>query len=213
MMKMNLKNKSFKKLKLNKIKLTSKNLFLFILSFSIITLIIGIIFYYLMSSADKETVNSSINNYFTIKTNINYLNEIKKNILSNTYNIFLIWILGISVIGVLACIFIYFCEIFSIGVALASIFNIYSIKGIIASICYLFLSKACYLVMLFIITFLAIKISYKIILVCFSKQEINIKKEIEKYIKILIIAFIFVIVISLAKVFIDPMLIKLFTRC
>ena len=92
-------------------------------------------------------------------------------------------------------------------------YNIYSIKGIIASICYLFLSKACYLVMLFIITFLAIKISYKIILVCFSKQEINIKKEIEKYIKILIIAFIFVIVISLAKVFIDPMLIKLFTRC
>ena len=67
--------------------------------------------------------------------------------------------------------------------------------------------------MLFIITFLAIKISYKIILVCFSKQEINIKKEIEKYIKILIIAFIFVIVISLAKAFIDPMLIKLFTRC
>ena len=112
-MKMNLKNKSFKRIKLNKIKLTSKNLFLFIISFSIITLIIGIIFYYLMSSADKETVNSSINNYFTIKTNINYLNEIKKNILSNTYNIFLIWILGISVIGVLACIFIYFCEIFS----------------------------------------------------------------------------------------------------
>lgn len=212
-MKMNLKNKSFKKLKFNKIKLTSKNLFLFIVSFSIITLIIGIIFYFLMSSTDKEAVNSSINNYFTIKNSINYLNEIKNNILSNTYNVFLIWILGISVIGVLACIFIYFCEIFSIGVALASIFNIYNIKGIIASICYLFLSKACYLIMLFILTFLAIKISYKIILVCFSKQEINIKKEIEKYIKTLIIAFIFVIVISLAKVFIDPMLVKLFTRC
>ena len=211
-MKMNLKNKNFKKFSLNKIKFSSKNLFIFLVSFSIFAIILGIIFYFLLSSQDKNSINTSITNYFVINNNIDYLKELKNNILVNTYSIFIIWILGISVIGILASVFLYFCELFSIGFSLAAIINTYSAKGIIYSIIYLFPSKICYLIVLFILTFFSIKISYKIIRICFTKDEIDIKKEISKYFKVLLFSFIIIIGISMLKVFIDPFLIRSFTK-
>lgn len=210
-MRMNLKNKSLKKLKIKKVKLSAKNLFIFLLSFSIITIVIGIIFYFLLSSKDKETVNSAINSYFTIKDNYNYISLLKDNILDNTYDTFLIWILGISVIGVIASIFIYFCELFSIGFTIASIMNVYNVKGLIGVLCYLIPTKICYIIILFILTFFAVKISYKLIKLCFSKEEVNIKLEISKYFKVLLFSFISMIAISMLTVFIDPLLIKIFT--
>ncbi|MGN0993352.1 MAG: stage II sporulation protein M [Bacilli bacterium] len=210
-MRMNLKNKSLKKFKIKKVKLSAKNLFIFLLSFSIITIIIGIIFYFLLSSKDKETVNSSINGYFTIKDNYNYISLLKDNILDNTYDTFLIWILGISVIGVIASIFIYFCELFSIGFTIASIMNVYDVKGLIGVLCYLIPTKICYIIVLFILTFFAVKISYKLIKLCFTKEEVNIKLEISKYFKVLLFSFIVMIAISMLTVFIDPLLIKVFT--
>lgn len=209
---MNLKNKHLKKIKLNKVKFTSKNLFIFLISLSIVTIILGVIFYFLLSSSDKTSVDAVTKDYFTIKSNFDYLSILKENILENGYNTFLIWTLGISVIGVLATIFIYFCELFSIGFTIASIINIYSGKGIVASIFYLIPTKICYITVLFLLTFFAIKISYKLILLCFTKQEVNIKNEIRKYFKILLFSFIAMIAISMLNAFLDPILINLFTK-
>lgn len=211
-MKMNLKNKNLRKINLLKIKLTSKNLFIFLISFSIISLLIGIIFYYFLNSSDKDLALNNVTDIFTIKDSYDYLSLLKESFLENTFSIFLIWILGISVIGVLATIFIYFCELFSIGFTIASIFGEYGFKGLLANLCYLIPSKICYLIILFLLTFFAIKISYKMIKLCFTKEEINIKNEIRKYFKVLLFSFTFMIGITLMEVFIDPFLIKLFTK-
>lgn len=211
-MKMNLKNKKVKTIKFKKVKLTSKNLFTFLISFSIVTLILGIVFFYFLNTEDKQTVTSNIETYFQIKENYNYLKLLKDNLLENTFNVFIIWILGISIIGLVVTIFIYFCQIFSLGFTIGCIFYNYKIKGIIATICYIFPSKIIYIITLFLLTFFAIKISYKLIKVCFTKEEINIKTEIEKYFKVLLFSFITMLFITLTKVFIDPLLIKLFTK-
>lgn len=211
-MRMNLKNKSIKKLNLKKVNFTAKNLFIFLISFSIFTVILGIIFYLLLSTKDKETVHLSITNYFTIKDNYDYITLLKNTLLDNTYDTFLIWILGISVIGIIASIFIYFCELFSIGFTIAGIIDTYSLKGAIGTLFYLVPTKICYIIVLFLLTFFAIKISYKIIKLCFTKEEINIKTEISKYFKILLFSFIAMIAISMLTVFLDPILIKLFTK-
>ena len=184
-MRMNLKNKSIKKRSSKSIRLNSKNLFIFLVSFSVITIIIGIVFYLLMSHSDKETVDNVVKNNFEIKNSYNYLVLLKKSILSNTFNIFLIWILGISVIGVVANVFIYFSHMFSIGFTVASIVSVYKTKGILYSLLYLIPSKICYLIVLFILTFYSIRISYKIFKLCFTSEEVNIKKEMKRYFKIL----------------------------
>ena len=205
-----LKRKNIKKEALKKA--TSKNLFIFLISFTIVSLIIGIVIYFFIKPEDKEIVNNAVTNYFTIKNNYDYLNSLKESIFKNTYNIFIIWILGLSVIGILANIFLYFCEMFSVGFTISSIISTYKTKGIVGSLIYLIPSKICYILILFILTFSSVKISYKITRLFFTKKEINIKKEIVKYIKILIFSWVSIIVVSLLSVFIDPFFIKLFTK-
>ena len=211
-MRMNLKNNSRKFRNIKSIKITSKNLFIFLASFSIITILIGVLFYFLMSSADKETVNNIVKNNFEINSNYDYFSSLKQSILSNTYDIFLIWILGISVIGVFANIFIYFSHLFSIGFTITSIISMYKAKGLIASLLFLIPSKICYLLIIFLLTFYSIRISYKIFRLCFTKEDIKIKSEITKYFKILLFFFIAMIGVSFLEVFIDPIFIKLFTK-
>ena len=211
-MRMNLKNNSKRIKKIKSIKLTSKNLFIFLLSFSIITILIGFLFYFLISSNDKDTVNSVVKSNFEISSNYNYFSLLKKSILSNISNTFLIWILGISVIGIFANIFIYFSHLFSIGFTISSIIATYKAKGIIAILIYLIPSKICYLIVLFFLVFYSIRISFKIFKLCFTKEEICIKKEISKYFKILLFFFITMVGISFLEVFIDPIFIKLFTK-
>ena len=214
-MRMHLRNKKLKLNKgkyLKKIKFNSKNLFIFLLSLSVVAIIFGVIFFFILSSSDKVSSSSSITDYFTIKDNYNYISLLKNSILENTFNIFLIWILGLSVIGVIVTIVIYFFHMFSIGFSIASIFSKYGAKGILGSICYLVPSKVCYIIVLFLLTFFAIKISYKLIVLCFGKEEIDMKKEMRKYFKIIIFAFISILFISILEVFIDPFFIKLFTK-
>lgn len=210
-MRMNLKNKRFKKNRY-KISINSKTLFIFLLSFSIVSIIIGISFYYIMSSQDKSIVDKIVKQNFTIKDNYNYLKLLKDSILSNTYNIFILWILGISIIGIIANIFIYFCQLFSIGFTIGSIISIYKTKGIIGSIIYLIPSNIIYTVSLFFMTYFSIKFSYKIIETYFLKKEINTKIEINKYLKVLIFCWLLVITASILQVFIDPFFTKLFTN-
>lgn len=199
---MRLKNKKLKLKKIPKIKFSSKNLFIFLISLFIVGLLTGIIFFLLMNNIDKNSIIDS-NQYFNID-NSNYITSFRNNLLENTFNIFLIWILGLSVIGVIFVIIIYFFHAFSLGLTLASIVTKYKLKGIIGIFCYIFPSKICYLLILFLLSFFSIKISYKIIKVCFSKEKIDIKQDINKYFKILLFSFISILLISLLKIFIDP---------
>ena len=207
---MNLKNRS-KKFNI-RFKFNSKNLFIFLVSFSILSFIIGILFYFLVSSDDKSSINSVVINNFKIKSSYNYLLILKNSLLSNTYNIFLIWVLGISVIGIIGVLFIYFCELFSLGFTTSAMFYTYKGRRILAFLCYIFPSKIIYVILLFLITYFAIKISYKVFILCFTNDDINIKLEIKKYFKVLLFVWILVVCVSILSVFVDPIFIKLFTK-
>ena len=207
-MRMNLKRKRV----LKKVKFTSKNLFIFLISLSIISFILGIVFFYIMSSSDRETVNSVVINSFKIKESYDYLSIFKDTFLLNTYNTLLICTLGISVIGILFNIIIYFYELFSIGFTIGSIIEIYKTKSILRILIYLFPVKVLYVIIMFLLTYFSIKFSCKIIKVCFFNSNINLKECMKRYFKILIVLWIIMIGISLLEVFINPILIKAFTK-
>lgn len=209
-MRMNLKNRNIsKKLKL---KMTSKNLFIFLISLSIVGIILGIIFFYLMSSNDQELVNRVVEAKFKLKDSYNYLEILKKEIISNTYNTVLIWILGISIIGIVGNIIIYFLELFSIGFTISSIISIYKSKSILGIISYLFPTKIIYIVAMFILTYFSIKFSCELIETYFFNKNNDIKGKMRKYFKVLIFIWIIMIGISILNTFIDPIIIKLFTN-
>ena len=211
-MRMNLRTSNRKIFSFKNIKFNSKNLFVFLISLSIVAFILGIVFFYIMSSSDKELVNNVVMNNFKIKDNYNYLLILKDLILSNTYNTLLIWLLGISVIGIIANIFIYFFEIFSIGFTISSLINIYKSKSIIAILIYLFPTRLLYIITMFMLTYFSIKFSYKIISVCFLNKNIDLRVEMKRYFKVLLILWILVVGICMFGIFVDPILINFFTK-
>lgn len=211
MMKMRLKNstKRFKKYKIN-IKLTKKNIFIFLISFLIISFICGIIFYLYLNNSDKDIINKNISNYFVLKDSYNYVNLFFKSSFNNIINSSIIWLLGISVIGIVVVLFIFFSSFFSLGFSMSAIIGLYGAKGIGGLLCYLLFSRCLFLINIFILTFFSINISIKIFKICFLKDEINIKEEIKKYYKILILSLCISIICSILEIFVDPFMIKLF---
>lgn len=210
-MKMKLKNKKINKLNFNifKNKLNNKNLIIFLISLFIISFIIGSIFYKYLNNNDKELIKNSIDSYF-ILSNTSYLESFKDIFLEAIFNIFKIWLLGISVIGIIVVLFIYFSEGFSTGFTVFSMIKTYNMKGLLSSICFLFPSRIVYLLVFFCICFFAIKISYKIIILLFFKKDINMEYEMKRYFKVLILCILFSFIYSILETFISPFMIKLF---
>lgn len=208
-MKMILKNKSIKKIK---IKFTKKNLFIFLIIFSVISLLIGSAFFLYLNNSDKNMIINNINNYFKINENYIFLDTLKENLFLNTKSLFIIWILGISVIGIILILFILFFELFSIGFTICSIIYNYGIKGIIVSLLYIFPSKLFSLLLLLFISFFSLSFSYQLILNLIKKEENNnINVCFTKYLKILLIFLLLFIASSILEAFIYPFIIKIFT--
>lgn len=208
-MKMVLKNKAKHKLKIDLF--NKKTYFIFLISLFVVSVVIGIIFFTVLNNSSKDEIVTEVNSYFKVSSSYNYLKILLDNLKNNFLNCFLIWILGISIIGVFIIIFLYFMEGFSIGFIIAAIFSSYKYKGIIGSLLYLFPSKIIYLLIMFILTFFSVKFSYSLTKNIIKKEEISLNIVFKKYLKILGVCLIFSLLCSLLETFINPFMIKAFT--
>lgn len=208
-MRMILKNKAKNKLKFNVF--TKKNYFIFLISLFIVSIIFGFIFFYILNNTGKEEIINNVNSYFTIGDSYDYLNILLTNLKNNFLNCFIIWLLGISVIGVFIIIFLYFIEGFSIGFIMASIIYSFKYKGIVGSFLYLFPSKLLYIIIMFILTFFGIKFGYELVKNIIKKEEQTLNISFKKYLKILCFCLILSILCSFLETFINPFMIKAFT--
>ena len=208
-MKMVLKNKAKFKLKFDV--LNKKTYFIFLISLFVIGLTLGIIFFVLLNNAGKEEIVNNVNSYFTLSDNYNYLSILLDSFKNNFSNVILLWLLGISVIGIFIIIFLYFMEGFSIGFIISSIFYSFKYKGIIGSILYLFPGKLLYLLIIFILTFFAGVFSFNLIKNIIKKEEQTLNIYFRKYLKILGLCLILALLVSFLETFITPLMIKVWT--
>ena len=98
---MNLFDKMRKKLKIN------KNGILFLLGIAAIGFISGVIFITIISKSDQTLVKEYINDYFNNINKINYLDVFKNTFLESLSFIIIVWLLGMSVIGIPINVFYY----------------------------------------------------------------------------------------------------------
>jgi len=208
-MKMVLKNKAKFKLKFDV--LNKKTYFIFLISLFLIGLTSGIVFFILLNNSGKEEIVNNINSYFTLSDNYNYLSILLDSFKNNFSNVILLWLLGISVIGIFIIIFLYFIGGFSIGFIISSIFYSFKYKGIIGSILYLFPGKLLYLLIMFILTFFAGVFSFNLIKNIIKKEEQTLNIHFRKYLKILGLCLILALLVSFFETFITPLMIKVWT--
>ncbi len=208
---MKLKNKNSKRFSIRFLKkyINLKNLLVFLIGFFVTAIVIGIIYFLSLDNGSLSSIYTNVDKYFTVS--VTSLNVFIKELFSNIFNVFIIWIFGISVIGIFIVLFLLFSEGFGFGVIASSIIKMYNIKGIVGVFLYLFPCKIIYIFILIILSFRAINFSYKLINFLIFKKDIDIKQELKKYFKILVIMIIFSFVYSIFNVFVNPLCIKLWT--
>ena len=182
--------------------------------FMIISIILGILFYFLISGKDKIVVVNSIKNFFSeIKKgdNLNYGLSLINALLVNIGYVLLIWLLGISVIGLPLIVLIMFYKCFITGFSISAIINVYGFKGILGAFLYTFPHGIIFLVVLLLLGTYSISFSLRLFNYLFRKKLVNFKDIMNKYIKILVISLVSAIVLAFIEVFVSTYFIKLFT--
>ena len=191
-----------------------KKRYLYLLIIVIVGIIVGIIFSNILSDTDEKLVYTKITNYFNnIKndTPINYIKNLMTSIKNNYLFLIAIWILGLSIIGLLFNNFILFFKSFILGFSIGNIINIYFYRGLVLSFFYIFPALIINIIVFMIMTYYANNFSLKLFDVLFRKKEFKFSILMKKYFKILIVFLIILLISSLIETFIMPFFIKLFS--
>lgn len=189
----------------------SKKLFylaLFLLSLGIIS---GAIFLVVINQNDKLVVIDEINTFISnINTNnFNSLESLKTSLINNSIYLIIIFILSMSIIGILLNIFITYIKGFILGFSITSLIYTHGIKGILSATIYIFPHQLLNIFSILLIFTYSLILTKYIILFFKGKKDINIKLFLKKYFYILLITLFIIIISSLIESFITPALFKL----
>jgi len=188
----------------------NKKLVFFLLGLIAIGFLFGTIFITMINSSDKTLVKDYITKYITNINNVNYSKSLQNSLTNNLGFIFIIWLLGISVIGIPIILFILFSKAFTLGFSISSFILNYKTKGCLYALIYIFPSQIINMIMYLILTLYSISFSFKIIYSVINKSSLNFKNMTGKYLKILIISIVICSLCSLYDVFIIPNILKRF---
>ena len=193
----------------------SKKLNIFILSIIILGIILGSIFSTNITQNDKNLVIEKIKLFITnISDNsLNTITSFKNSISINLIYIIIIWILGMTLIGIPINTFLLFIKNFILGFSLSSFILTYSYKGLILSSIYLIFGELLTIIILSILTTYSIIFSSKLLKHIFKSNNPNeIPKYLKNYSLIFVISIILCLISSISESFLVPTLVKLIIK-
>ena len=196
---------------INEIK-SKKVIFISVILLLVLGLLFGSLYITIISNEDKKYISDSVYNYFNSFNTISFSDKLKifkESLISNITYLCLIWVLGISIIGLPAVYIMTFFKSFIIGFSIAGIFAKYKFSGLLAILIYLFPNR---LIMLIIGLFLAIysvNISITLANSAFKKKSVNFASFMGKYVFLLLVCILICIICSIFEAFISPYLYKL----
>lgn len=190
--------------------LDNKKIIYFLFGLSIIGLIMGSFFTTILSSSDKSLTQEYISNFMNniISKNTNYISVLINSFFSNSSFILLIWLLGISIIGIPIVLFMFFSKIFIVSFSVSSFILTYKFKGLLLAFFYVFPSHIFSLIIYLLVSLYSIKMSVNLIHSIFKKKEVNLKKFIKRYLIILGIGIIGIVISSLYETFVVPFILS-----
>ena len=176
--------------------------------------IAGAVFSSIISMNDRLLIIDKIK-IFTNNINSNSIDSLLalKNSLSiNLIYVFLIWILGMALLGIIFNIFILFVKGFVFGFSIAAFIITYSYKGIILSLLYLLFGQLLNIIVILILTIYSLMFSWQLIRMIFKDNNIHIKRFLKNYLIILVFAIFISIISSIGETFLLPALVKLIIK-
>lgn len=174
---------------------------------SLISIILGILYLSIISKSNMNLVKDNLDNFFNNLKKLNYYIGIKNSLSSNLIYVIVIWLFGISIIGIPLIILMIIMKSFILGFTISSIIYFYGLKGIYISFIYI-IPLIINLLLLIFLSYYGIIFSKNLIKLLFLKKEINFKNIMKRYIKLLIFSLIITIVSSSIEIYIIPNILK-----
>lgn len=190
----------------------NKKLIYFLLVLSLISIVVGSIFTLMLNDNDKSLTMEYINNFIEniSNKNLDYSQALQNGFVNQLTYILIVWLLGMSVIGMPVILFMYFSKVFILGFSISALVVNYGFKGCLISLAYIFPHQIVNIFVYTILTLYALKISGKILYCVFKKQKIDFKPIMHNYIYVLFLCLITSCLIILFEVYITPQLISIF---
>lgn len=188
----------------------NKRLVLFLCGISLVGLIFGSLFITIISNSDKDLIQTYIVAFINnIQNNqLNYVESMKNTLISNFSFIIVIWLLGISIIGIPIIVFMYFTKSFMIGFSVASFLLKFKFKGLLYAIIYIFPHHLINLILFTLLMVYSMKFSYYLGTSILKRKTIYFKNLMNPYLGVLIIVIIGIIATCSYEVFVVPYLLK-----
>lgn len=186
-----------------------KNKLLFkLIIISLIFILLGILYIAILSKNNKVSIKNNLNDFYKSLNKLNYTKAFINCSLSNIITILIIWVFGISIIGVPLILIILIIKSFILGFSISSIIYFFKFKGILMAIIYL-IPLIINLFIIIILSYYGIIFSKNLNKYLFLKKEINFKKIIRKYFKLLVFSIICILISSIIEIYLVPNLLKL----
>lgn len=187
-----------------------------IIAFSIfiIGIITGSIFIMVINTNDKSLVVEHITKFFSNvnSSDYSYLDSLKNMLSLNYFYVIVIWVLGLSILGILVNIFLTYLKGFIIGFTTSSLIITYGFKSILAVILYIIPHTLINSLVIIILTIYSITFSRYLLIQIFQKKDMKTKNFMNKYLIILLIAVALTLVSSISEVYLFPFLLKLIIK-
>lgn len=195
--------------------LPNKRVNLFIIFVILLGIISGSIFLMILNENDKTLVINQISTFISNinSNNINNFDAFKNAIYENLVFVILIWILGMSMIGIIINIFLVYMKGFILGFSVSSLFLVYKYKGLLASVIYVFPTSIINVITTIIISVYSILFTINLWKIIFLRDHTNsMGKFLKKYLLVLFICLLLCLVSSLSEAYLIPSLLKLIIK-
>ena len=191
--------------KLIKVFFVNKKVLIFVFGLMVLGVISGSILPIFMSASDKKMVSEYLSNFILeVKGDIDSLFLLKNGFLCDGVSSFLIWIFGISVIGIPIVLFIFFSKCFIFGFSISSIIINYGFKGIFFSFVYVFPHNVISLIVYCFLSCYSFIFSFKLIGFILRKNDFNLRESFYRYFKLFTFLFVVLIICILYDSFVNP---------
>ncbi len=182
----------------------------FVVTILLFGVISGSIFLMMLSKNDQNTVVLQIQSFFQ-NISLNKINSGQVFINSSViyiFFVFMIWILGFSLLGILFNVFLVYLKGFIVGFSISSIFLTYGYKGCLASFIYCLFGQIFHIIAVCIMCIYSIMFSYQLLRVIFNKKN-YMRSLLKKYMIIFGMMMILCVVASLLDGYLFVYLLKL----
>lgn len=183
----------------------NKKIFIFLLSISFLAIITGTIFVIILGNNYTDEIKESINNFIFNLDKINYIETFKNIFLTNLIFLILIWLVGISIIGIPISLILFFIKCFSLGFTIGSFILVFKTKGILINIIYILPSQIINILITIYLLSISLIISFKILESLIKKKSFTFSF-MKNYKKALFVSILVFLISNLYETFIIPYL-------